>query len=355
MLPGGWAVTGRAALLLLWWMYGGYAWLTNAAPPVTPQRRILLILGMVGLFVTALAIPHAYGSDRLVFACGYLVVVVVHAGMYVSEAARITRGMVVQLLGWNMLGAVLGLVGAVFFEDLLAWWWLAAFVVCVVLPWLVRITSMNRDEDDGGPTFELVPGHFVERHGLRDVRTCQSSALANPRQQRLPNDGEQGSRAASLAGQEPPLVDRTERLAQVATRDLDEPDIATQHCEDLEEVPPPNPDPGAPRHSTFGAARVHDRLGEDRDSVSLSCSCPGQTRQSSRDAIRVGEAEGVPVVPQHTDMAGKPGVGVLPTDGQLINVQQRRDGETASSLATPAMNAAVTCARVRCVGSPHEQ
>jgi low temperature requirement protein LtrA len=180
VLPGGLAVTGRAALLLLllWWMYGGYAWLTNAAPPVTPRRRILLILGMVGLFVTALAIPHAYGSDRVVFACGYLVVVVVHAGMYVSEAARITRGMVVQLLGWNMLGAVLGLVGAVFFEDVLAWWWLAAFVVCVVLPRLVRITSMNRTEDDGGPTFELVPGHFVERHGLMLLIALGESVLA---------------------------------------------------------------------------------------------------------------------------------------------------------------------------------
>ena len=35
--PAAGAVTGRSALLLLilWWMYGGYAWLTNAAPPVT--------------------------------------------------------------------------------------------------------------------------------------------------------------------------------------------------------------------------------------------------------------------------------------------------------------------------------
>ena len=40
--PGGWEVTGRSALLLLilWWMYGGYAWLTNAAPPVTPRRQV---------------------------------------------------------------------------------------------------------------------------------------------------------------------------------------------------------------------------------------------------------------------------------------------------------------------------
>jgi low temperature requirement protein LtrA len=178
--PGGWAVTGRSALLLLllWWMYGGYAWLTNAAPPVTRRRRTLLVLGMIGNFVTAMAIPHAYGADRVVFASGYLLVVVVHAGMYVTEAARITRGMVVQLLGWNMVGAGLGLVGALFFEDILAWWWLGAFVVAVVLPRLVRITSLNDAEPDGGPSFELVPGHFVERHGLMLLIALGESVLA---------------------------------------------------------------------------------------------------------------------------------------------------------------------------------
>ncbi len=180
VLPGGLALTGRTALLLLilWWMYGGYAWLTNAAPPVTPRRRLLLLLGMIGLFVTAMAIPHAYGSDRVVFACGYLVVVVVHAGMYVSEAARLTRGMVVQLLGWNLAGAVLGLIGALFFEDILVWWWLASFIVAVGLPRLFSVTALNQVEDDGGPSFTLVPGHFVERHGLMLLIALGESVLA---------------------------------------------------------------------------------------------------------------------------------------------------------------------------------
>jgi low temperature requirement protein LtrA len=177
---GGWDVTGRSALLLLilWWMYGGYAWLTNAAPPVTARRRVLLVLGMIGNFVTAMAIPHAYGSDRVVFAAGYLIVVVVHAGMYVTEAARITRGMIVQLLGWNMLGAALGLVGALFFEHILVWWWLAAFVIAVVVPRLVTISSLTEPEPDGGPSFELVPGHFVERHGLMLLIALGESVLA---------------------------------------------------------------------------------------------------------------------------------------------------------------------------------
>jgi low temperature requirement protein LtrA len=86
--------------------------------------------------------------------------------------------MVVQLLGWNMLGALLGLVGALFFEDILVWWWLGAFVVAVVLPRLVHITSLDDVEDDGGPSFELVPGHFVERHGLMLLIALGESVLA---------------------------------------------------------------------------------------------------------------------------------------------------------------------------------
>src|SRR4051794_9186525 len=179
-LAGGWGVTGRSALLLLilWWMYGGDAGLANAAPPVTARRRALLVLGMIGNFVTAMAIPHAYGADRVVFAAGYLLVVVVHAGMYVTEARRITRGMVVQLLGWNMLGALLGLIGALFFADVLVWWWLGAFVIAVVVPRFVRISSLNQVEPDGGPSFELVPGHFVERHGLMLLIALGESVLA---------------------------------------------------------------------------------------------------------------------------------------------------------------------------------
>ena len=181
VLPGGWAATGRTALLLLllWWMYGGYAWLTNAAPPVTLRRQMLLVMGMTGLFVTAMAIPHAYGTDRVVFACGYLLVVVVHAGMYVSETTRLTRGMVVQLLGWNMAGALLGLVGALFFEEH------PGVVVAGVLPRRRRAAAAVRGHcartaprSTQAPTFDLVPAHFVERHGLMLLIALGESVLA---------------------------------------------------------------------------------------------------------------------------------------------------------------------------------
>ena len=41
------ADAGRVLLIfgLLWWMYEGYAWLTNARPPVHTAERLLLLVG----------------------------------------------------------------------------------------------------------------------------------------------------------------------------------------------------------------------------------------------------------------------------------------------------------------------
>lgn len=47
---------------VLWWIYGGYAWLTNTVPPSSAGRRILLLVGMAGFLIVALATPHAFGS-----------------------------------------------------------------------------------------------------------------------------------------------------------------------------------------------------------------------------------------------------------------------------------------------------
>src|SRR5215469_4876422 len=53
------AAAGRVLLVfaLLWWMYGGYVWLTNTRTPSTAAERLLLLLGMAGFLVIGLAIP----------------------------------------------------------------------------------------------------------------------------------------------------------------------------------------------------------------------------------------------------------------------------------------------------------
>src|SRR3954454_6334392 len=69
-----WAGIARAVLMLsvVWWMYAGYAWLTNAVPPTTGGRRILVLLAMGGFFVVALAIPDAFGDTGVVLGVAYL-------------------------------------------------------------------------------------------------------------------------------------------------------------------------------------------------------------------------------------------------------------------------------------------
>jgi low temperature requirement protein LtrA len=48
-----WRSTAQAVLelLVIFWMYGGFAWLTNAIGSATLKRRLLLLMGMAAFFV----------------------------------------------------------------------------------------------------------------------------------------------------------------------------------------------------------------------------------------------------------------------------------------------------------------
>lgn len=149
--------TGLARTVLLlavvWWMYGGYAWLTNAVPAVRPVPKALLVLAMAGFLVIALAVPTAFGSGALAFAIGYLLVVAVHAGLFLTVVE--SRRAMARVSVWNLGAAVLLLV-AVFVPGPVRW---GLWVVAAAGPWLVRLRGP-------GGSFRLRPGHFVERHGL---------------------------------------------------------------------------------------------------------------------------------------------------------------------------------------------
>jgi low temperature requirement protein LtrA len=124
----------------------------------------------------ALAIPHAYTTDRVVFAVGYLIVLAVHTGTYLSQSERITVGMVAQLAVWNGIAGVLILVGALIGGTALVVLWVTALLVETLLPRLAARTPLSRL--DSGPTFTLRPAHFVERHGLMLLIVLGESVLA---------------------------------------------------------------------------------------------------------------------------------------------------------------------------------
>ena len=87
--------------IVLFWMYGGYVWLTNSIPPVTPVRQLLLIAGMSAFLICALAIPGAFRNTGLAFGIGYLIVMLVHGFMYV----RAVGWKVARFVPMNFLAA----------------------------------------------------------------------------------------------------------------------------------------------------------------------------------------------------------------------------------------------------------
>ena len=98
-------------LLAIWWMYDGYAWLTNAIATDRLRYRLALIGGMGGFLVIALAIPRAYDGAGLAFGLGYLAVVVLHAAMYVRGTSVAEVAAILRLVPYNLAAAALVLVG----------------------------------------------------------------------------------------------------------------------------------------------------------------------------------------------------------------------------------------------------
>ncbi len=142
-------------LAVIWWMYDGYAWLTNAIATDRLRFRLLLIGGMGGFLVIALAVPKAYDGEGLAFGLAYLVVVLLHAGMYAKGTSVSEVTAILRLVPYNLGAAGIVLLGGALGGA--AQWalWSVAAALIWVTPWL---TSMEG--------FVISAPHFVERHGL---------------------------------------------------------------------------------------------------------------------------------------------------------------------------------------------
>jgi low temperature requirement protein LtrA len=139
----------------LWWMYGGYAWLTNAVPPRRLLLRLLILVGMTGFLVVALAIPTAFGHGGVAFGLGYLLVTLVHTGMFLLSTQETVVRAIRRLGPVNALSATMLVVGG--FAGGTAQWvlWSAAFLLQWSSPAFTAVEG-----------FRIQAAHFVERHGL---------------------------------------------------------------------------------------------------------------------------------------------------------------------------------------------
>jgi low temperature requirement protein LtrA len=165
------SLTGVAQVLLifgvLWWMYGGYAWLTNTRTPDRAPERVLLLTGMAGFLVVGLAIPHGFGPEAsetgAALGLGYLIVVLVHTSLYY----RLNRN-IMRIAPFNITSALLVILAGEVDGPAVYALWAAALAIQVLSPLIAHPSGR----------FEIQPAHFVERHGALIIVALGESVAA---------------------------------------------------------------------------------------------------------------------------------------------------------------------------------
>jgi low temperature requirement protein LtrA len=150
---------------VLFWMYAAYAWLTNQVPPDRPARRLLLILAMAAFLVCALAAPQAFDGGGVAFGLGYLLVVLVHGGLYAEGYGAV----VLRFVAPNVLAA-LSLIAAGFLRGPAAYaLWAVPVLNQLAASWMSARAATR---------LRVRPAHFVERHGLLLIVALGESVVA---------------------------------------------------------------------------------------------------------------------------------------------------------------------------------
>jgi low temperature requirement protein LtrA len=154
-------------LVVIWWMYGGYAWLTNVVAPDRLLYQLLLLSGMAAFLVISLAVPTAFGDGGVAFGIAYVVVILIHSGLFTRSQAGGSATAILKVAPLNLVAGV-AIVAAGIAGGTARWvlWGLALTVI--LLPSL-------RPPD---PRFEIAPQHFVERHGLVVIVALGESVVA---------------------------------------------------------------------------------------------------------------------------------------------------------------------------------
>jgi low temperature requirement protein LtrA len=148
---------GLALLAVLWWAWVGYSWLGSAVDPEEGTARVAFFVAMAAMFVVALSTGDALGDAAFTFAIAYLIVRLVHVGVFamVSWHDPTFRRAVLTLAPGFVVAPTLLIVAAFFDGSAQATLWILALVVDFGSPVL-----------GGSAGWQITPSHFAERHGL---------------------------------------------------------------------------------------------------------------------------------------------------------------------------------------------
>ncbi len=167
-LSAGGIARGALVLGLVWWAWGGFAWMTNAVDVESIGVRVLFLVCALASFFVALAVPRAFETDGLWFALPYLVLRVLHLGLYGwgLRSDREHQHAIVRLAPFFLVGPLIVLAGS-FVED--------TNVRTVI--WAIGLAI-----DAGGALtasgFKVSASHFAERYALFVIIALGESIVA---------------------------------------------------------------------------------------------------------------------------------------------------------------------------------
>jgi low temperature requirement protein LtrA len=160
---------GMLVLIALWWAWGAYAWLTNYIAADEGVERLLMFAVMGAMLIAALAVPHAFGEDALLFGIAYAVARWLHIFIWAEANDDVDTGQaIVRLARTAVPGpALLIVAGLVDDGTLRAALWIVGLAIDYAGPYVYGVSG-----------FRVSAGHFAERFSLIVIIALGESIVA---------------------------------------------------------------------------------------------------------------------------------------------------------------------------------
>ncbi len=160
---------GMLVLIALWWCWGAYAWLTNYIAADEGLERLLMFVVMGAMLIAALAVPHAFDDDALLFGLAYAVARWMHIFIWAEANENVDTGQAIVRLSRTALPGPALLIVAGFVDDgtIRAMLWIVGLTIDYAGPYVFGVSG-----------FRVSAGHFAERFSLIVIIALGESIVA---------------------------------------------------------------------------------------------------------------------------------------------------------------------------------